>query len=80
MSDQSSEEKFYELKPYAIIVIGIIGIILQSYTGNSAKFAATICYGSSFLLIFMGFKIIAWRSERRQVNQASTQFAKKKAG
>lgn len=80
MSDQSTEEKMYELKPYAIIVIGILGLVLQAYTGNAAKFAASICYGSSLLLIFMGIKIISWRNERRQVNQAAHQFAKKKAG
>lgn len=68
MDNQSTEEKLYELKPYGIILIGVVGLILQIYTGNSAKFAAFICYMSSLLLIVTGVKIIAWRSNSRFVN------------
>ena len=68
MDNHSTEEKFYELKPYGIILLGIVGFILQIYTGNSAKFAAIVCYISSLLLIVMGVKIIAWRSSSRFVN------------
>lgn len=67
--DQSTEEKFYELKPYGIIFLGVVGLILQFYTGNAAKFAAAVCYISSILLIIMGAKIIIWRSNSRHLSR-----------
>lgn len=69
MDNQSTEEKFYELKPYGIILLGAVGLILQLYTGNTAKFAAAICYISSILLIVMGAKIIIWRSNSRHLSR-----------
>ena len=68
MDNQSTEEKFYEIKPYGIIILGVVGFILQIYTGNSSKFAAFVCYISSLLLVIMGVKIIAWRSNSRFLN------------
>ena len=70
MDNQSTEEKFYELKPYGIIFLGAVGLILQMYTGNTAKFAATVCYISSILLIVMGAKIIIWRANSRHLSRA----------
>ena len=72
MDNQSTEEKLYELKPYGIIILGVVGFVLQVYTGNAAKFAAVVCYISSLLLIVMGVKIIAWRSNSRFVNNRAT--------
>ena len=69
MSDQTTEEKFYEIKPYGIILLGIIGLALQVYTGNSARLAAGICYISSILLIVMGAKILIWRSNSRHLSR-----------
>ena len=69
MDNQTTEEKFYELKPYGIIFLGAVGLILQIYTGNSAKLAAAICYISSVVLIIMGAKIIIWRSNSRQLSR-----------
>jgi hypothetical protein len=68
MDNHSTEEKIYELKPYGIILLGVVGFILQVYTGNTAKFAAFICYISSLLLITMGIKILVWRSSSRLVS------------
>ena len=69
MDNQSTEEKFYELKPYGIILLGAIGLICQLYTGNASRFAAGICYISSLLLITMGAKIIIWRSNSRHLSR-----------
>ncbi len=69
MDNQTTEEKFYELKPYGIIFLGAVGLILQIYTGNSAKLAAGVCYISSVLLIIMGAKIIIWRSNSRHLSR-----------
>lgn len=65
MDNQTTEEKFYELKPYGIIFLGIVGLICQIYTGNASRLAAGVCYISSLLLIIMGTKIIIWRSNSR---------------